>query len=171
MRVSSITAVAAAYLAAGQVEAQVGEGERLVGVVLVGYDAPQQRAQPGQQLLQRERLGEVVVGAGVEALDPVTDGVAGGQHQDGYVVPGGAQRPGGLDAVEPGHHHVHHDDVRADPADPGQRLGPVGRQRDGVPVELERPPQRLPDRLVVVDDEDAGSGRGSVHAPNCAKRA
>ena len=47
-------------------------------VALRRYDAAQQRAQPRQQLLQGERLGEVVVGSGVESLDPVADRVAGG---------------------------------------------------------------------------------------------
>ena len=61
-------------------------GEVLVRVADLRCDAAQQRAQPGQQLLERERLGEVVVGTRVEALDPVTHGVAGGEHEDGYAV-------------------------------------------------------------------------------------
>ena len=43
--------------------------------------APQQGAQPGQQLGQRVGLDQVVVGAGIEPLHAVVDGVARRQHQ------------------------------------------------------------------------------------------
>ena len=46
----------------------------------------QQRAQAGEQLLALERLDEVVVGAGVEALDAGLDRVARGEHEDRHVV-------------------------------------------------------------------------------------
>ena len=161
--------LAAAYLAGGEVHAQVGEGQVLVGVAGLGGDAAQQRAQPGEQLLEGERLGQVVVGAGVEPLDPVADGVAGGEHQDRHAVADLAQRAGGLQAVEPRHHHVHHDGVGVDPADPGERLGAVGGGGDLVAVELQRPPQRLPDGAVVLDDEDVLPGVllgvGCAHGP------
>ena len=58
-------------------------GRRRAGrVSRLGAAAPQQDAQPGQQLGEGERLDEVVVGPGVEAGDAVLDGVAGGQDQD-----------------------------------------------------------------------------------------
>src|SRR5258708_40246724 len=38
--------------------------------------------QAGRQLAKGERLGHVVVGAGFQALDPVTDRIAGREHQD-----------------------------------------------------------------------------------------
>ena len=53
----------------------------------------------GEQLLQVERLDEVVVGAGVEALDAGVDRVARGEHQDRHVAVG-AQLLAHLDAVE-----------------------------------------------------------------------
>ena len=40
-----------------------------------------ERAQPGEQLVEREGLGEIVVGTGVEPLDPVLDRVARCEHQ------------------------------------------------------------------------------------------
>jgi hypothetical protein len=43
--------------------------------------APAQRPRPGQQLRHLERLGEVVVGAGVEAGDHVGGAAERGQHQ------------------------------------------------------------------------------------------
>ena len=51
-----------------------------------------ERPEAGEQLLVGERLDEVVVGAGVEALDPGGDRVAGGEHEDRH---GGAARPAG----------------------------------------------------------------------------
>ena len=126
----------------------------LVGVAGLGGHPAQQRAQPGEQLLERERLGQVVVGPGVEALDPVADGVARGEHQDRDAVADLAQGAGGLQPVEARHHHVHHDGVGVDAADAGQRLGAVGGGRDVVAVELQRPAQRLAHGTVVLDDED-----------------
>ena len=137
-----------------------------IGLALGRGDPAQQGAQPGQQLGQREGLGQVVVGPGVEALDPVAHGVAGGEHEDGDVVAGRAQGAGRLEPAEPRHHHVHHDDVGPLGPDGGQRLGAVGGEHDVVAVELQAAPQRLAHRLVVVDDEDAvlGVGRGA-HGP------
>ena len=77
--------------------------------------APQQGPQPRQQLVQRERLRQVVVGAGVEAGHPVGDLVARGEHR----APGSG-RPrrrrsatADAEAVEPGHHHVEDEQVEA----------------------------------------------------------
>ena len=63
----------------GRIQRQLGDADvRLLGRRV----AAQQRPDPRQQLAERERLDEVVVGAGVQPVDPVADGVAGGQHQD-----------------------------------------------------------------------------------------
>ena len=50
---------------------------------LLRFDAAaQQRAEPGQELVQAERFGDVVIRAGVESLDFVLGAVPGGKHQD-----------------------------------------------------------------------------------------
>ena len=45
----------------------------------------QEHADAGHQLLQAERLGDVVVAAEREPTDLVLDGVARGEEQDGHV--------------------------------------------------------------------------------------
>src|SRR3546814_14238943 len=82
----------------------------------------------------------------VQAVDPVTDRVAGGEHEDGYVVARGSQRLRRLDPVQARHHHVHHHGVGTDAAASGQRLGAVGGHRDLEAVELERAAPRLTHR-------------------------
>ena len=55
-----------------KIQREVGEAEDLVARVLLLH-ASQQRPQPSEELLQRERLGQVVVGACIESGNPVGD--------------------------------------------------------------------------------------------------
>ena len=66
--------------AAERVEGEVGDPQQLLGSRHAG--AAEQRAQPREQLVERERLDEVVVGAGVEPGHAVGDLVARGEHED-----------------------------------------------------------------------------------------
>ena len=106
---------------------------------------------------QRERLDEVVVGAGVEAVDPVADRVAGGEHQDRRrrcrprAAAGPRSRPSmrGIrmsSTIRSGWYDV--DALaRASPAVDGE-LGVVA-------LEGEAAAQRLAHGGLVVDDQDA----------------
>src|SRR5437870_13445445 len=67
--------------------------------------------QPRVQLRERERLRDVVVGAGIETDDTVVDAVAGGEENDRGPAAVGAQAPTHLEAVGLGDHHVEHDGV------------------------------------------------------------
>ena len=82
--------LAAVDLTGGRIQGEVGEGHdrRLGGLVRAG--AAEQSPQPGQQFLQREWLGQIVVGAGIKPGDAFGHRVAGGQHQDGQIVAGAA---------------------------------------------------------------------------------
>ena len=77
----------------------------------VAPDLPHQGPQPRDDLLQAERLGDVVVASGGQAGHPVLHGVAGGEEQDGYVGVLAAHPPEHLHAVEVGEHHVEDDGV------------------------------------------------------------
>ena len=70
------------------------------------------RALAGQQLGQCEGLDQVVVGAGIESLDTVLDGVACRQHQDGGVVGGGPHPSAHVKPVDGGKADVEDDGVR-----------------------------------------------------------
>jgi hypothetical protein len=88
-----------------------------------------------------ERLGQVVVGAGVEAGNPLRDRVAGGQNQDRQVVASAAQLTAHLEAVEPGHHHVEHHGIGPFIGYRVERLDAVLRQIDRIAVEGKGPAQ------------------------------
>src|SRR2546423_7929173 len=144
----------APHLTRPRVELQVGEAKNLVGAV--GGPA-QQRADPGDELLQGERLRHVVVGARIEPGHPVLDLVAGRQHQHGHTVSRPAQTPADLEPVDDRHQHVEDDGVRLRLAvsQARQRLAAVGRQLDLVSLELECALERLADRAFIVYDEDS----------------
>ncbi|VWB56907.1 hypothetical protein BTE28158_02625 [Burkholderia territorii] len=62
--------------------------------------APGQRTHACLELVERERLGHVVVRAEVEPLHALVDAVGGGQDQHGEI---GIARAQALEHVEPGH--------------------------------------------------------------------
>ena len=77
--------------------------------------ASQQGLDPHHQLLQVEGLGQVVVGAGVEAAHLVFDAAQGGEHQDrdlgGALIAAQALAKG--EPIHPGQHQVQQDQVWA----------------------------------------------------------
>ena len=91
-----------------RVDAQVG---RLDDRILPHAAAPQQRAQPRQQLRKFERLDEVVVGAGVESFHAIGQRIARRQHQDRRVIPLGAQHPADLESIRRRNARIEHDRV------------------------------------------------------------
>src|SRR5262249_23379961 len=112
-----------------------------------------------------ERLGQVVVGADLEADDAVDVLNLGGQHDDRRHVVGGAQTTADRQAVFARQHEVEHDQVdRLAGEDAVQRLGVFGQQ--GLePFLGEVAAQEIPDARVVVDHDDAvgSSVGGRIH--------
>ena len=110
------------------------------------------------QLLERERLDEVVVGAGVQALDAVGDAVAGGQHQHRRAVARRAQPAAHLEPVRLGHQHVEDDRVRRLVGERVERLAAVRGELHPVAVHPQRTVERVTHARLVVDHEDAHTG-------------
>jgi hypothetical protein len=114
--------LAPVHRAGRRVEHQVADVQ--LGGTFQGLAAGQ-RPHPGQQFVQRERLGEIVVGAGVQAADLVEHGVAGGEHEHRHPAAAGADLPAHLEAVRRRDHRVehHHVVVGLDDAPDGVRAG------------------------------------------------
>ena len=116
--------------------------------------SPEQGADTRKQLLERERLDQVVVRPGVEACDPIRDRVACRQHEDRCPVAVAAEPPADRDAVELGHQDVEHDELRAHALHRPERRGTVLCGDHLVPVEGQGTRDGRPDGRFVVDDED-----------------
>ena len=74
-------------------------------------DAAQQGGQAGEQFLHLERLGQVIVGARIDALDPLQPGAAGGQHQDRHDAGLLPQAPHHGQAVELRQAEIEHNGI------------------------------------------------------------
>src|SRR5512132_2684697 len=150
----------------GRVEDQVGDGEG--GGPLA--DAPADLGpQAGQQLLEGERLDQVVVGPGVQAADPVGHAVAGGEHEHRRPAAGLAQPPADLDPVQAGEHDVEHDGVVVPLAGPVQAVVAVQGGVDGVALLLQAPPQRPGHLELVLDKQHPHRPPPRVHRPPPAR--
>ena len=115
---------------------------------------------PGDELVGAEGLGEVVVRAGLQALDRGLLARPRGQH-DHRDVPRGRVRPQRaqqFEAVDPRHHHVGQDDVGLPLGHRPERLLAVGRGAHR-PVGTEQPCQVAAHVGVVVHDEDVRAQR------------
>ncbi len=133
------------------------------GVVTLGSsarrrrDAAERGAEAREELAHAERLGDVVVGAGVERRDLLALRLARGEDDDGHVGP--AAEAG--DHVEPG--DVGESEVEDDEVGPvsgrelERDLAGAGRV-DVVAARAEVRDERAQDLRFVVDDEDACHG-------------
>ncbi len=123
-------------------------------LALIPRAAAQDRRDAQQQLLQVERLREVVVAAGLEAAHAVLGGALHGQEQHRRLDAVAAQLRAELEPVHVRHHDVEHDEV--------ERLGAQTREarravvRDVGLVALGFEVLADPGRkmLLVVDDEN-----------------
>ena len=144
---------AAVDLAGQAIEAQIGDGQRrrLDGALA----APRDRLQARQQLGEGERLGQVVVAAGLQALHAVVDAVPRAQEEHRGGDAGVAQRRDQAEAVEARQHDV--DDggvVRAGARQLESRHAVLG-DVDGEALLSQAAGDEAGDAAIVFDDEDA----------------
>ncbi len=128
-------------------EVQLGALDRLAAA----HERPRARF----QLRQRERLGDVVVGAEIEAPHAVRFGVVGGKNQDAPRVASAAQLAQHVESVDARKAEVEHDQVvvllRASPQGQLPRLSMV----HGVARLSQRSYEPIGQRLVVLDDQNS----------------
>ena len=119
--------------------------------------AANQGAKAGEQFFQLERLGQVVVGAEVEAANLVVDGAEGGQHQHmglEAVAPPVLQES---EAVNLGQHQVEDDGVVLGGAGLEIALLAVVGHIDGETLFLQTLAEDAGERLVVFDEQHTHS--------------
>jgi len=138
---------------AGRIQHQVGDLEHL-GTDLAAL-AADQGPQAGFEFLDREGLGEVVVGAGGQAGQLFVEGVAGGQHQHrrrlACLL---AQALAHLHAVQARQHQVQHDHVVAVLRGQAVAVQAVGGVIDFKTTAFEELADHFGDVAVVFDDQD-----------------
>ena len=118
----------------------------------------ERRADAGHKLRPLHRLGEKVVGARLQGVDPVGGAAEGGDHhdRDQAASGGAANQPADLEAVQSRHLHVQKNQVGRLPADKLQGLRTVLRVKD-VAFDLAKVgAEQAAVRGVVVHDHDAG---------------
>ena len=137
-------------------------------VMLVGL--AQHRPDPRQQLVDVERLDQVVLRPAVEALDPVGDGAAGGQDQGGSAYVLAAQPSEQVQALDRGQAAVEHQPVVA-PGQPEVQTGlAVVRDVDVVPLALEQPLEHRRQLTLVLHEEQPAGHAPIVSRESCAPR-
>jgi hypothetical protein len=130
---------------------QVGKAERLF--LLGCRGSAQQGAKSGHQLCWGKGLDQVVVGATLQPLDAVLDGIARGEHQDRRLVAGIPQARQHPHAVQLWHHPVEHDGLGPLGLNLGQRLLSIASRNNAEPLIAQGPAQHIQKFMVVVGNE------------------
>src|SRR5215469_5852279 len=145
-----------------------GAGSGAVGGALAG-GATQDRADPGHERLDGERLGDVVVAAEGQPGDGVRRGVAGREEDDRDVVGLRAEPPAYLEAVDVGEHDVQDDQVGLIAGGALQRLLAARPGGHDAAMELEGYLDELADVPLVIDNEHLRDRFTFCHgpAPSC----
>src|SRR5262245_24780890 len=141
----------AADQAADGVHFQVGDAQH----ALARSPAPEQRSQSCRQLGQGERLGHIVVGAGIEPGNTLIQRVLGGENQDWQLRLSRTDIPQHLKARTSGQHEIEHDRVVID--GPGLLAGTAAlvQHIDGVSLLLQAGLYEARHLPVVLDHHDA----------------
>src|SRR5579883_1797831 len=154
-------AIAAQNLARGGIQLEVAELQNLLmrrTAILAPAPAlaAQNRANTRHQFLEAKRLGQVIVGPGIQPRDAIAHVVFGGEHQDGNILRGrvGAQPSANLQAVHPRQHNIQDDQIGVDALSRRQPLGAIHRCFYQKALVLESELDKLDDVLLVVDDQD-----------------
>jgi hypothetical protein len=119
----------------------------------------QMSADPCRELARRERLRQVIVGAGREPLDARLLTRPGRKENEGYRAER-FLRPQGLEkreTVDSRHHDVGQQEIGPMARNGGQRLFPVSHRLDDV-IRREQIVQVFPHIGVIVRDQNAGAG-------------
>jgi hypothetical protein len=82
-------------------------------------------ARRGKQLFNRERLGEVIIGAGVEAGNAIGQGVARSKHQNGSGTAAGPERAADGEPIFSGEPDIQNDEIVFVDREQGKRCAPV----------------------------------------------
>ncbi len=109
----------------------------------------------GKQLVEIERLDQVVVGAGIQPGDPVGDAILGGEHQNREGRVPQPQAPADLQPIHSRQHHIQHDDVRRPVARRGQGRLAGGRRIHHIAGETQPAAQQTQDLRLVVHHQYA----------------
>jgi hypothetical protein len=131
---------------------------RLTGPLLAGKrrpNAPKHRTDSRNQLARAERLGHIIVGAGLEPADAVAFLAARGQHDDRdmrcrRLAP---KPPANLDAAHPFDHPVEDDEVGHALVGEDQSLVAVGGADDVIAFAIEVPHQEVREGAVVLHQQ------------------
>ncbi len=145
-------------LVAALVEREIAEAQDVTGKI--ARRAPKDRLHARDDLGEAERLRDVVVAAGPQRLDLVLDGFLRGEEEDRRLEAAVADAATDLDAFDVGQHPVEHDEIGLEASDRGNRIPAVRRLLDVEPLVAESGRNRVDDRRLVVDDENAGRGAG-----------
>ncbi len=156
------------HLVALGVERHVADAERLAargrGRHRLGAPAAQHGAHAGHQLAEPVGLGDVVVGAHLEADDGVDLAALGRDHDDRHRRPA-PELAAHVDARDLGEHHVEQHEVGLHGVEHVERLGPVAGDLHAEALPLEPDGEGLDEGVLVLDDQDRGAGGGHRDQP------
>ena len=116
----------------------------------------------GHELGEGEGLGQVVVGAERQALDPVVDAARRGQHEDAGRERLAGQPPADLVAMDDGQVAVEHHDVVAVDGDPIEGGAAVVGDVDGHRLPAQATGDGVGQYLLVLDHQHSHLGSHGV---------
>ncbi len=129
-----------------------------------------ERSQAREQLVEGERLDEIVVGAGVESRDAIDDRVACRQHENRHLETSGTQRARHGDAVTMRKHVIEHHGVVLVQRGVLHGVVTVGDEIDRVSALAEAAREHRPQLRIVLDNQQSHQTRVRQE-PACAEGA